>query len=272
MDGSRDGRRPLSRGEWLAIALAVVAVAALGALWLRSRAPPAREAGGTSAPAGEPGAPPDATAPGSAPGAAPREVAPAEVRAALEPVSADPLFRRALAADEPLRRWAVLLDNLAEGVSPRRALGFLAPPGPFSVVEREGALVVAPESFARYDAFAAAVSSVDAAALASAYRALHPALESAYRLLGYPDASLDRVAARALQRLAAAPVPEGELEVAPAEQGAGYVLADERLEALGPVEKHLLRMGPRNALRVQAKARELAQALGFPAQGAPRPE
>jgi len=38
-----------------------------------------------------------------------------------------------------------------------------------------------------------------------------------------------------------------------------------RLEALGAAEKQLLRMGPRNARRVQEKARELEAALGLPA-------
>ena len=34
-----------------------------------------------------------------------------------------------------------------------------------------------------------------------------------------------------------------------------------RLEALSPPEKHLLRMGPRNVQRVQAKLREVSAAL-----------
>jgi hypothetical protein len=42
-----------------------------------------------------------------------------------------------------------------------------------------------------------------------------------------------------------------------------YAYADPALEALGPVEKHLLRMGPRNARLVQGKAKALREAL-FP--------
>jgi hypothetical protein len=45
--------------------------------------------------------------------------------------------------------------------------------------------------------------------------------------------------------------------------GAVYAFSDPKLEALGPVEKHLLRMGPRNARLVQAKAREIEGALGL---------
>jgi len=36
---------------------------------------------------------------------------------------------------------------------------------------------------------------------------------------------------------------------------------DARLEALGPVEKLLLRMGPKNTKVIQNKAREIAAAL-----------
>jgi len=43
-----------------------------------------------------------------------------------------------------------------------------------------------------------------------------------------------------------------------------YVLADPALEALGPVEKHLLRMGPRNARLVKEKAAALQRALALP--------
>ena len=44
-------------------------------------------------------------------------------------------------------------------------------------------------------------------------------------------------------------------------KGANFGYADDKLEALGPVEKLLLRMGPRNTRLIQGKARELAAAL-----------
>ena len=40
-----------------------------------------------------------------------------------------------------------------------------------------------------------------------------------------------------------------------------YRFADPALEALGPVEKHLLRLGPANARAVQAKLRLLRASL-----------
>ena len=48
-------------------------------------------------------------------------------------------------------------------------------------------------------------------------------------------------------------------------KGAIWRYAADELESQGPVEKHLLRMGPRNTKLIQAKAREIAQALELPA-------
>ena len=42
---------------------------------------------------------------------------------------------------------------------------------------------------------------------------------------------------------------------------------EEFLDGFLAVEKHLLRMGPRNTRLVQAKARELLDALGLPPHG-----
>ncbi|HEX9289219.1 MAG TPA: DUF3014 domain-containing protein [Anaeromyxobacteraceae bacterium] len=254
MDTPKTGLRPSSRAPAVLLAAAAVAAAILAVTWLRQRTglPPASPpevaravAGGAETPSG--------TVP---------VVEPDQVRSLLESVSASALFRRALAEGDLVRRWTVVTDNLAEGVSPRAQLGFLAPGRPFSVVTRGGEHVIAPESYGRYDEFADAVASVDARAVASVYRELHPVLEAAYRALGYPNASLDGVTARALHRLEAAPARDGAVVVR--REGRAFLFADDRLEDLGAVEKQLLRMGPRNTRLLQAKAREILDALGLP--------
>jgi len=244
--------RRTSRAPWI-ILLGVV-IAGGGALWLWLRRPTPR-APSSAQPAAEavpavPSAPPAALA------------SPASARSLLASISQHLLYRRALMEDDFMRRCAVVTDNLAEGVSPRAQLGFLAPAAPFTVAERGGRSVIATASYQRYDGFGDAIASVDAQALAAAYRGVHPVLEAAYRALGYPGASLDEVAAKALRRVGASPVMEGEVAVE--RQAATYVFADPRLESKGAVEKHLLRMGPRNTRLVQGKAREIMQALGFP--------
>ncbi|HET8541224.1 MAG TPA: DUF3014 domain-containing protein [Anaeromyxobacter sp.] len=203
-------------------------------------------------------APVDADAAAAPEGPAP---GPATAQGLLEAASRDGLLRKALADGDAVRRWAVVAANLALGESPRKELAALAPQGKFSVETAGGRAAISPRSYARYDAFADAVASIDAGAAASAWRALRPALQSAYRALGYPYPTIDSAMLRALRRLQQAPVRDGPVFVEA--DGSVYAFADERLEALGQVEKHLLRMGPRNARLVQAKARELEAALGL---------
>jgi hypothetical protein len=239
-------------GPWAVIALVVAAVAG-GTLYALRWSPE------TAAPAPAARMEPEP----SASLTIGREEPPAEAGPpALEEVSAHPLYRRAIEGDY-LRRWAVVIDNLAEGVSPRRQLGFLAPSLPFTVAERGRTKVIDPASYRRYDAFADAVASVDARVLARAYRALRGPLEAAHRALGYPGASIDRVVARALDRLEGVPIVEGDVEVE--EDGAVFAFRQRRLEGLSDVEKHVLRMGPRNTRLLQAKAREVREAIGLPA-------
>ncbi len=189
-----------------------------------------------------------------------------DVRRLLEATTPDPLLHRILAGGDLIRRWAVVTANVAVGESPRRELAAAAPATPFTVDRAGGRASIAPASYARYDAFADGVASIDARALATVYGAVHTALQTAYRALGYPYPSIDVATARALRRIENAPVREGPVLVN--EDAGVYTFADSRLEDLGQVEKHLLRMGPRNTRLIQAKAREIAAALGL---SVPRP-
>ena len=161
-----------------------------------------------------------------------------------------------LAQPDLLDRFASLVSGLAGDESPRKQLDFLAPKERFSATKGH----IDPKSYARYDAAADAVESVDARKLVAAVRAVHPLLESAYHRLGNPNRGFDDAARAALQRIVDAPVVEGEIAVVP--HGANDLFADEKLEVLGPVEKQLIRMGPANEKKLQAKAREILAAFG----------
>jgi hypothetical protein len=249
-------------GDWLMVVVAVAVVGG-GATWWwlhREAGPPPPMV--TPAPAAP------APAPGTAEAA--RPVPADRLRELLEAISVSAAFRGWLAQGDVVERWAVVTDNLAEGVSPRSRLRFLAPADGFTTARRGDRQVIAAASYARYDLFADVVGSVDVAAAVRAYRELHGVLEAAYRALGYPEGSLDRVTAAALKRLAAAPARDGEVFVESGGTGPGtiYFFSAPELERLGPVEKHLLRMGPRNTRIIQAKARQLDRALGFAASEA----
>jgi hypothetical protein len=183
----------------------------------------------------------------------------AQLRKAFAGASARPEWAKWLAEGDLLERFVVVADNLAEDVSPRKQLAFLAPAKPFKAVEAKALPTIDPKSYARYDGFADVIGSIDAGAAAGAVRLLHPLLESAYHKLGYPDRKLDDVLQKALQRLIDAPVVEAPIQLEA--KGGIYKFAYEQLESQGAVEKHLLRMGPRNTKLIQSKARELSAAL-----------
>jgi DUF3014 family protein len=255
-------RTNLRRTGWLTWLIPAVAIVAAGAwvgwrLWGGSGEPPPADAQAAAAPA--PAAEPQA----APPAADESPVDAAGAKPVLERISSNALFRAWLGEANPVRRLVVILANVAEGAIPRKLLSQFGPRSPFSVERRGDKTVVAAESYARYDAATDAVESFDARALASAYRRLRGALEGALRELGYPTGSLDRLTVRALKRIEGAPVADGD--VALENEGGVWIFADARTERLGDLEKQLLRMGPRNERRVQAKAREIREALQLPA-------
>ena len=219
---------------------AAIAVAAAAVWYLRRpAAPPPPAPVETAAPK-----PADAPLP-------PAETSDAQLRKDLASLSPMPEWARWLAASDLLDRFVVVVDNVAEDVNPRKQVDFIK-------LSPQRSEKLDPT---RYDLIALVIASIDAKGLAQVVRDLHPLLESAYHKLGYPDRSFDQVAAKALQRIVDAPVVEKTPALVP--KGANFAFADEKLEALGPVEKLLLRMGPRNTKLIQNKAREIAAALDF---------
>jgi Protein of unknown function (DUF3014) len=240
----------------LLVGLALVAAAVAAYFALRSPAPVAAPPPAAPVTKAEPAAPQDTPLP-------PPEQRDTTVRGQLADVS--PGLAPYLNQKDLLERWVQVANNLAEDRSPREPLSFLPAPGKFVVSHGK----IDPKSYARYDWFGTLVSSVDAKKFASAVRTLKPLLTTAYHSLGYPNQSVDELARRSLGRLVRAPVAEGQPEVV--ESGALYKYKDANLESLGAVEKHLLRMGPKNEKAVQQKASEILDALGLPQPTAKQP-
>lgn len=263
-----------SRGLYGTVAvLALVGLLAAGAwLWLRS-------SNGSSGSAGSPAAGDRAAAAGAAADSAldlPELGASDEfLRRVAAGLSSRPGWVAWLATDELVRRFVRSVASVAAGSSPRDQLGFVAPEGSFRTRDAESGggdgaataderTVIDPASYRRYDGATAIFASLDTQGTARLYRQLLPLFEEAYRELGFPaSASFEMAMTRAFETLLAVPVPEGPVAVEP-DGAEAWRFADRELEALSPAQKHLLRMGPENARRVQAKLRELGQAMDLP--------
>ncbi len=183
------------------------------------------------------------------------------VRELAGDASARPEFRDWLAASELVQRFVAGVANVANGESPRAQLRFLAPEERFQVVPQDGHLTAAPRSHARYDIATVVFASLEVPALVRAYRLLQSLFEEAFADLGIPESSFEETLARAIRELLETPRIEG---AAPLHRvGSYYEYADPELEGLSAAQRHLLRMGPRNALRIQAKLGEIQTELGL---------
>ena len=211
--------------------------------------------------------------------AEPEPVAPEEPEPELPALDAsDPFLRSLFAAitdnpdalawllgDDLARRIAVATDNVADGISPRRALAALSPTESFRAEGDGEELHVHPAAFARYDAVAAALEGADSPGMARVIREVLPILDAAYAELGRPDRTFAGALLEALDRIAAVPMPEPPVLLD--EQIMRYEYRDPALEDLDDASKHLLRFGPENQAKVQEAARGLAERLR--AGGAP---
>jgi hypothetical protein len=270
----RRRRRRRRIGTWLGVLAVVLAGLGGAAWWLLGRPGPVQDRPAAPIPTlppttARPTVPPEPPAP------APKETPP-ETAQPLPPLAeSDGLVRSLAGGLSPhasladwlskggnIERFVAAVDAVASGETPRPLLLFLAPGGSFRVVERDGQVFLDPKSYERWDGVAEVVATIDAPRAVEVYRTLRPLCETAYRDLGHPDGRFDDAVAHALRVLLATPNLEGDVELAP--RVVTYAFADPKLEGLSPVQKQLLRMGPRNVRLVQTELRALAAALGMP--------
>lgn len=259
---SYEPERPRGGGTGLAIAAAVALVIAGGAgLWWMAQQP-------EQAP--EPTAATQTAPPGPAQPPLVANVAPDAALPALDEsdelvarlalgLTSHPQLERWLGVGSFIRRLVVAVDNVAEGVSPRKHLTFLEPPTSFQAAEGADGLRIAPESMARYDLVAEVVGSMDMQVAANLYGRLKPLFVEAWKDLGHPDGDFDRRLIRAVDRLLATPNPTDPPRLVA--KVTSYEYLDPNLEALSPAQKHLIRMGHANAEKIRDALTRLKAAL-----------
>jgi DUF3014 family protein len=189
------------------------------------------------------------------------------VRDLVRRITSHPAALSWLATNGLIRNFTVVVANVVEGITPSAHLRTLRPATAFQTVERNGQLFIDSRSYERYDTIAAAVASIDPAGAARVYATLKPRIEEAYAELGARPASFDRALEQAIVALLRVPAIDGPIRVEP--KGIGYRFADPALERLSGAQKHLLRTGPGNVRTIQAALRQLALALGIPADRLP---
>ncbi len=158
-----------------------------------------------------------------------------------------------------LQRTVALVDGGSRGLVLRKLLPLTPPAEAFAVEQDGGRVVISPESYARYDTYVDAAMALNTDTLVRTFHALRPLYERAYGELGLEPEAFDNAVIRTLDRVIDTPV----LDQAPVleRRSVMYTYADPALEALPPLQKQLLRMGPDNLRRLQQRAVELRQKL-----------
>ena len=182
------------------------------------------------------------------------------LRPLLSSLSARPELARWLATDDLIRQLAAAINQAGHGNSPARDFTVLAPEGPLTTAGRPPQRTIDPNSYRRYDGLVAAITSMDAAAAAKAYRTIRPRLNEAYQAMGNPNRDVDNALRNAVDILIDTPIVEGPIRVVEG-KGASWVYADRELESLLPTQKQILRMGPAHAEKVLTWLRAFRNAL-----------
>ena len=186
---------------------------------------------------------------------------PKPVEAVVQELEVDKNLNEWLAVPGIVRRLAAATWRVSNGDSPSPVLGFLVLGSRFQVREDGETTYIDPSSYRRYDKIVDRIVSVDPNEAAQAYKRLRPNFEAAFREIAQPGERFHDVAKKAVKRVLGVKVPAGQIEVIG--KGATFFYADESLESLAAADKHVLRLGPKNARRVQDWLRKAAGAAGL---------
>lgn len=201
------------------------------------------------------------------------EVLPATEQLALLPAldSSDPQFRAAMLQASPnlepwldtgqlIRKYLTIANDFSQGQRSAKHVEFLKLTQPFTAEETDTGPSISAAGYQRYTPLAQAVDALDVNATLGVYKKFKPLLQQVYTEFGYPENhNLEDIFLKAAAEILAAPVFDEPVAIL--KSSSRYKFADPQLEALNPVHKQMLRMGPENTRIIQNKVRMLVEGL-----------
>ena len=151
------------------------------------------------------------------------------------------------------------IDNLGRAQAPVRAWPLHPAPGRMLVRKDGQTLTLDPANSARYAPYMAMVRAVDPARLVAVYLRFYPLFQQAWRELGYPKGQFNDRLLQVIDKLLAAPEPQGAILLT--QPHVLYQYADPTLESATAGQKMLMRVGPANEREIKARLRELRAQL-----------
>jgi hypothetical protein len=262
----------MSKGIQASMVVVVLAAAVgLGLFWWQ-RKPPQPVAVQAPAPAASaaPAAPASAIAHPIEPSATQTPLEAGEIAAALIELLGRKTVLSFLQVEDFPRRFVATVDNLGRAHAPPLAWPVTPMGGRFTVEERDGATVIAPDNSSRYTPFVLLAETVDMRRAVDLYVRMYPLLQRTYEGLGYPQRYFNDRLIAVIDQLLATPVREEPLKleltdvkgpIASERPWVRYQFADPELESLSAGQKILLRVGAVNARRLKAKLTEIRREL-----------
>lgn len=165
-----------------------------------------------------------------------------------------------LQADQLIRKYLLIANDFSQGLRLEKHMRFLKQAEPFAVEKAANGVFISKQSYQRYDQLAAAIDAMDARAAGKVCRQFKPLLLEVFAEFGYPaERPLEDLFLKSAAQILAAPIMEEPIALK--KHLVYYKYADAKLEALSPVARQMLRMGPDNTRIIQNKVRQLVEML-----------
>ncbi len=161
-----------------------------------------------------------------------------------------------------IRKYIVLIHDVSQNKILFKHKNFLKVPKKNMVREDDQGLYLTKEGYQRYDRFANALVAIDVKKGVGLYLSFKPLFNKVYKTFSYPESyKLEDIFLKAAANVINAPVEEGRVGLV--KHTLFYKFSKRKLERLNDVEKQMLRMGPENTKKIQAKLRQLVEAFSL---------
>ena len=158
-----------------------------------------------------------------------------------------------------IRRAVAITNGLGDGIILGKLLNVPPPKGQFRAAKSGEQYWISKNNYQRYEYLVNVITALDSNSLITTYRAFYPLMQEAYGELGLPDSDMNTSVIAAINQILSAPRLETPVELKL--DSVTYTFADPELEALPPIQKLLVRMGPENTLKIQRKVMEIRSKL-----------
>lgn len=159
-----------------------------------------------------------------------------------------------------INKFIIIVNDLSQNQMLYKHRTFIKPPGKIVVKMDSKGLYLAKQSYSRFNPLANAIEAIDVQTGLDLYIVFKPLFEKVYKEFSYPaQYRLDDIFMKAAANVIEAPIVTNRIALV--KHTISYKYADKKLESLNDVEKLMIRMGPENTKKIQAKLRKLVEGV-----------